>query len=307
MCAAQRTAEDLLRKIDARLPENVSSAIARSSDRVKGAITAFLTWFINMLAIMKHHLLNYTNSAITVVNERLLPTVKPHVDKVSRVVTARLKPVSDWSSKNITPRYAAFEKQFESETAKHSKLDVAIFAALTAIFAYILMRKIISALRAKSDVSSTPRRTFFSSLPGVRGMIDKERARNVEVFQKAIAKSECSDVTPLLNLPLAGLDPDSVMNELEERAGNDFRYADGESRASGTIYMSGDSHRDLLNDAYCMFSQSNPARPNLFPSVRRMEAEVVAMTASLLGGGHEGNREVLPLTFPSLTGHVPLR
>jgi sphinganine-1-phosphate aldolase len=78
------------------------------------------------------------------------------------------------------------------------------------------------------------------------------------------------------------------MNELEERAVNDFRYADGESKASGTIYMSGEEHRDLLNDAYCMFSQANPLHANLFPSVRRMEAEVLAMTASLLGGGRDG-------------------
>ena len=59
-------------------------------------------------------------------------------------------------------------------------------------------------------------------------------------------------------------------------------------RSAGTVYISGDNHRDLLNDAYCMFSQVNPLHADLFPSARRMEAEVVAMTASLLGGGING-------------------
>jgi hypothetical protein len=96
----------------------------------------------------------------------------------------------------------------------------------------------------------------------------------------------------MMEVPHAGIDADSVMAELEERAANDFRYADGESKATGTVYMAGDVHRELLNDAYCMFSQANPLHTDLFPSVRRMEAELVAMTASLLGGGHQGVREV---------------
>jgi glutamate/tyrosine decarboxylase-like PLP-dependent enzyme len=111
-------------------------------------------------------------------------------------------------------------------------------------------------------------------------------------FQGEVASREVDKITQIMEVPLAGLDADSVMQELEDRAANDFRYADGESKASGTIYMAGDVHRELLNDAYCMFSQANPLHVDLFPSIRRMEAEVVAMTASLLGGGHQGIREV---------------
>lgn len=115
----------------------------------------------------------------------------------------------------------------------------------------------------------------------------KQRQATVDAVQAQIAEKE-PNVEPLHVLPPAGLDVDSVMTELEERAANDFRYADGESKTTGTIYMSGDNHRDLLNDAYCMFSQANPIHADLFPSVRRMEAEVVAMTADLLGGGRSG-------------------
>ena len=37
-----------------------------------------------------------------------------------------------------------------------------------------------------------------------------------------------------------------------------------------------------------MFSLTNPMHSDVFPSVRRMEGEVVAMTASLLGGARRG-------------------
>ena len=53
---------------------------------------------------------------------------------------------------------------------------------------------------------------------------------------------------------------------------------------SGTLYMAGEEHLELLNGVYSLFSHTNPMHTDVFPSVRQMESEVVAMTASLLGG-----------------------
>ncbi len=53
---------------------------------------------------------------------------------------------------------------------------------------------------------------------------------------------------------------------------------------SGTLYMAGEEHVTMLNEMYCLFSHTNPMHSDVFPSVRQMEAEVVAMTASILGG-----------------------
>lgn len=53
---------------------------------------------------------------------------------------------------------------------------------------------------------------------------------------------------------------------------------------SGTVYFAGEEHLQVLQDAYAMFAHTNPLHADVFPSVRRMETEVVAMTASLLGG-----------------------
>ena len=65
--------------------------------------------------------------------------------------------------------------------------------------------------------------------------------------------------------------------------------ADGESRLSGAVYMAAHSpHRRLLDSTVAAFSLTNPLHADSFPSVRQMEAEVVAMTAGLLGGGPAG-------------------
>ena len=63
-----------------------------------------------------------------------------------------------------------------------------------------------------------------------------------------------------------------------------MRIAEGDSRLSGALYLAGAEHCALLNDAYAAFAHTNPMHTSVFPSVRRMEREVVAMTATMLGG-----------------------
>lgn len=71
----------------------------------------------------------------------------------------------------------------------------------------------------------------------------------------------------------------------DAQEGKDVRFPDGKSTVSGTLYMYGEGHKKLLNTVYSEMAHTNPMHGDVFPSVRRMEAEVVNMTASLLGGG----------------------
>lgn len=57
---------------------------------------------------------------------------------------------------------------------------------------------------------------------------------------------------------------------------------------SGVLYMASSEHQRLLDEAYTTFSSSNPMHADIFPAARRMEVEVVRMTASILGGGPLG-------------------
>ena len=69
----------------------------------------------------------------------------------------------------------------------------------------------------------------------------------------------------------------------------DVQFKSQHSKVSGTLYLEGEDHLKLLADAYAMFAHTNPMHGDVFPSVRRMEAEVVNMTASLLGKGESNN------------------
>ncbi len=56
------------------------------------------------------------------------------------------------------------------------------------------------------------------------------------------------------------------------------------SKASGCVYSGDDTHVARCNRAVNMFSLTNPLHPDVFPMIRKMEAEVVSMTVDLLGG-----------------------
>jgi len=57
-----------------------------------------------------------------------------------------------------------------------------------------------------------------------------------------------------------------------------------EGKTWSLVYYAGDEVLDLLKEAYTLFFSENGLNPMAFPSLKRFEAEVVAMTANLLGG-----------------------
>jgi glutamate/tyrosine decarboxylase-like PLP-dependent enzyme len=85
-------------------------------------------------------------------------------------------------------------------------------------------------------------------------------------------------------LPQRGRDRTEVLAELSSLAGMErSRWEDG--FASGAVYHGGREHIDFLNRVYSLFSQCNPLHPDMWPSITKFEAEVVAMTAAMLHGG----------------------
>lgn len=48
--------------------------------------------------------------------------------------------------------------------------------------------------------------------------------------------------------------------------------------------MAGEEHLQLLLDTYNLFSHTNPLHTEVWPSMRQMESDVIAMTAAMLGG-----------------------
>ncbi len=83
-------------------------------------------------------------------------------------------------------------------------------------------------------------------------------------------------------LPPEGCSRDEVLREMERlKSLEEARWKDG--KVSGAVYHGDNSHIDFLNRVYAINSQSNPLHADVWPSTTKFEAEIVAMTARMLG------------------------
>jgi len=133
---------------------------------------------------------------------------------------------------------------------------------------------------------------FGKALPGIRGIVKREQAKIQEKLRKSLESEVSKGNEAFKSLPHDCLPSDEIRARLRYKAAKDVQFREGQSRVSGTLYMAGEEHVGLLNETYTMFSHTNPMHSDVFPSVRQMEAEVVAMTASMLGGGPQGDSGV---------------
>jgi glutamate/tyrosine decarboxylase-like PLP-dependent enzyme len=94
-----------------------------------------------------------------------------------------------------------------------------------------------------------------------------------------------ADVPAFAALPADGLARDDVAGLVERlAAAEEPRWRDG--YASGAVYHGDPGHIAFLNRVYAAQSQTNPLHPDLWPSATKFEAEVVSMTAEMLGASH---------------------
>jgi sphinganine-1-phosphate aldolase len=98
-----------------------------------------------------------------------------------------------------------------------------------------------------------------------------------------------------------GRDRESILEELATMAAEEDRIADL-GRVSGSIYHGGHDHYAFLTEAFKLFAHSNVLQRDMYPSATKLEAEIVAMTASMLHGDevpkhHPGEHACGVLTF----------
>ena len=117
--------------------------------------------------------------------------------------------------------------------------------------------------------------------PGVRGKVDKEVKTALEDLQKKLVPTG-PDVDRYLTLPKEGWSPEKVREELGKLADmKHTRWEDG--RVSGAVYHGGEDLLKLQTEAFGQFGVANPIHPDVFPGVRKMEAEVVSMVCESMG------------------------
>jgi glutamate/tyrosine decarboxylase-like PLP-dependent enzyme len=83
-------------------------------------------------------------------------------------------------------------------------------------------------------------------------------------------------------IPPVGRRHDQILNEMKSLASAEASWEDG--RTWSLVYHAGDEHTAFLKAAHELFFSENALNPMAFPALRRFEAEVVRMTASMLNG-----------------------
>ena len=116
---------------------------------------------------------------------------------------------------------------------------------------------------------------LFLRAPGVRSQVEKEVSEAITGLEgKLIASGP--DVVRHLTLPKKGWSDDKVRGELARLDGmKHTRWEDG--LVSGAVYHGGEALASLQTEAFGKFTVANPIHPDVFPGVRKMEAEIVAM------------------------------
>jgi glutamate/tyrosine decarboxylase-like PLP-dependent enzyme len=118
-------------------------------------------------------------------------------------------------------------------------------------------------------------------LPPARGRIDRLYGEIVEGLDEDVHPYR-GRLPKYARLPQQGRPRAEILAEMEAlQAQESTRWQDG--FVSGAVYQGDPQHIAFLNRVYALNSQSNPLHFDLWPSAVKYEAEIVAMTAHMLG------------------------
>jgi glutamate/tyrosine decarboxylase-like PLP-dependent enzyme len=122
---------------------------------------------------------------------------------------------------------------------------------------------------------------YLKAIPLVRNRLDKETGSMLAELEGSL-KPYKNQLPTYDRLPAQGRSHEEVLHELEQLETREHdRWKEG--HVSGAVYHGADEHVAFVNRAYALHSQSNPLHADLWPSATKFEAEVVAMTAGMLG------------------------
>jgi len=118
-------------------------------------------------------------------------------------------------------------------------------------------------------------------IPAVQRQIQKE-TQSIGADLEASLKPYRDDFSSYTCLPSVGRDRDGILAEMQSlKDREEARWSQG--YVSGAVYHGDQAHIEFLSQAYAIHSQANPLHSDVWPSITKYEAEIVAMTAHMLG------------------------
>jgi sphinganine-1-phosphate aldolase len=127
----------------------------------------------------------------------------------------------------------------------------------------------------------------LGALPVVRDRMEKQYEALLEDVAKSL-RPYGEEFPVFRELPRQGLGRDAVLTALRALSARERgRWSGG--YVSGAVYSGDEEHIAFQNEVYALSSQINPLHADVWPSGTKFEAEVVAMTARMLGAADVGD------------------
>uniref|UniRef100_A0A6J0SV93 sphinganine-1-phosphate aldolase n=1 Tax=Pogona vitticeps TaxID=103695 RepID=A0A6J0SV93_9SAUR len=154
------------------------------------------------------------------------------------------------------------------------------------VAATLLVMWLHTFLFQSESLTSRCKKRFFRvlrKLPVIGTMIQNQMNKTLEDMASGL--SFLKDKKGYIKtLPAKGLSQPEVLKMMKEYSSmGDIHWEDG--KVSGTVYSGEENITNLLVKVYEEFAWTNPLHPDVFPGLRKMEAEVVRMACSLFHGG----------------------
>ena len=122
---------------------------------------------------------------------------------------------------------------------------------------------------------------YLRNAPFIKGYVKVEIDKAKCLVEDSFVSSNC----PRKNhaLPKNGLTKEEILTECDAHA----KMGDGQwrkGRVSGAVYIYELEHKKMLEEVYSKFAETNPLHPDVFPGVRKMDAEIVSMCLNMYHG-----------------------
>lgn len=122
----------------------------------------------------------------------------------------------------------------------------------------------------------------LKNIPSLNKKIEKEYDDMMAELESSV-KPYTDKFATFTEIPEVGRDRTEILQDMEMmHAQEESSWKEG--FVSGAVYHGDKEHIKFLNEVYAINSQSNPLHADVWPSTTKFEAEIVAMTANMLGG-----------------------
>lgn len=140
-------------------------------------------------------------------------------------------------------------------------------------------------LRICRDLRSSLFLLFWDNvkrIPYVSKKVNSELEKIMGTVRKAVIQD--IGIPAYTQLPERGCSEEEIVEQLDvlRKAGHTHWE---EGKVSGTVYHGGSEITRLSSKAYELFIWSNPLHPDVFPGVRKMEADIISMVVKMYNGG----------------------